>query len=204
MRIPTAGNEADIGTAAGFLHSSQPRRGSVKSDGDIRCAVEAELSAHPLVDDTDIVVNVRRGVVTLSGYVRNLFHKYGAEDAAKRVAGVTAVANTIDLHRGRRGNLTDPEIACAAVCALKRALPDCAPRIRPLVRERTVTLEGTVNLPYQRQLAEDAVRRLADVVSVFNTITLAHGVDVVEAGRSGSGSKSRSEPAHSVADRDVR
>ena len=76
----------------------------MKSDSDIRCAVEAELSCHPLVDDTDIVVNVRDGVVTLSGYARNLFHKYGAEDAVKRVAGVTAVVNTIDLHRGLTPN----------------------------------------------------------------------------------------------------
>ena len=71
----------------------------MKSDSDIRCAVEAELSAHPLVDDTDIVVKVERGVVTLSGYVRNLFHKYGAEDAVKRVAGVVSVINTITLAR---------------------------------------------------------------------------------------------------------
>ena len=165
MRILTAGAGADIG----FM----------KSDSDIRCAVEAELSCHPLVDDTGIVVNVKDGVVTLSGYVRDLFHKYGAEDAVKRVAGVTAVANTIDLHRGLRLKLTDPEIARDAVCALKRALPDCSERIRPLVRQRTITLEGTVNLPYQRQVAEDAVRRLKDAVGVINAITVAHGVDAV-------------------------
>ena len=79
----------------------------MKSDSDLQRAVEAELRCHPDVDDTDIVVNVTDGVVTLSGYARNLFHKYGAEDAVKRVAGVTAVANDIDLHRGLRLNLLD-------------------------------------------------------------------------------------------------
>jgi osmotically-inducible protein OsmY len=154
--------------------------GPVTSDSDIRRAVEAELSCHPLVDDTDIGVNVKDGVVTLSGYACNLFHKYGAEDAVKRVAGVTAVANIIDLHRGLRLNLTDPEIACRAVCALKRVLPDCSERIRPLVRQRMITLEGTVNFPYQRHVAEDAVRRLENVVGVINALTVAHGVDVIE------------------------
>ena len=72
----------------------------MRSDSDIRSAVEAELSCHPLVDETDILVNVKDGVVTLSGYARNLCQKYGAEDAVKRVAGVTAVANAIDLYRG--------------------------------------------------------------------------------------------------------
>jgi osmotically-inducible protein OsmY len=152
----------------------------VKSDSDIRCAVEAELSCHPLVDDTDIVVNVRDGVVTLSGYARNLFHKYGAEDAVKRVAGVTAVANAIDLHRGLRLNLTDPEIACHAVRALKQALPVCCERIRPLVRQGTITLEGTVNFPYQRQVAEDAVRRLKDVLDVVNALALAESADAID------------------------
>jgi len=33
--------------------------------------------------------------VRLSGYVRKLFDKYRAEDAARRVAGVNAVANDI-------------------------------------------------------------------------------------------------------------
>ena len=160
----------------------------MRSDSDIRSAVEAELSCHPLVDDTDIVVNVKDGVVTLSGYARNLFHSYGAEDAVKRVAGVTAVANTIDLHRGLRVNLTDPEIARDAVRALKRALPDCSERIRLLVRERTISLEGTVNLPYQWHVAEDAVRRLKGVVGVINAITLARGVD---AGHPGLGIRIR-------------
>ena len=102
----------------------------MKSDSEIRHAVEAELSCHPLVDDTNLLVTVRNGVVTLSGYARNLFQKYGAEDAVKRVAGVTAVVNIIALHRGLPLNLDDPEIACDAVHALKRALPACAERIR--------------------------------------------------------------------------
>jgi osmotically-inducible protein OsmY len=152
----------------------------VKSDNDVQHAVESELSCHPLVDDTDIVVNVKDGVVTLSGYARNLFHKYGAEDAVKRVAGVTAVANDIELQRGLRLNLTDPEIAHDAVCVLKRVLPLCWERIHPIVRQRNVTLEGTVNFPNEREEAELAVRRLKEVVGVTNAITIAQGVDAVE------------------------
>ena len=151
----------------------------MKSDSELQSAVEAELSCHPDVDDTDIVVTVKDGVVSLSGYARNLFHKYGAEDAVKRVAGVTAVANDIDLQRGLRPNLTDPEIAQDAVCVLKRTLPNCWDRIRPVVHQRNVTLEGTVNFLYQRQVAEVAVRRLKAVVGVINALTIAQGMDVI-------------------------
>jgi osmotically-inducible protein OsmY len=131
------------------------------------------------VDDTDIAVKVKDGVVTLSGYARNLFHTYGAEDAVKRVAGVTAVANDIDLQRGVRPNLSDPEIAHNAVTALRRALPLCGGRVRPLVRGGIVTLEGTVNDPFQREVAEDAVRGIKQIMGVVNAIALEHSVDVV-------------------------
>jgi osmotically-inducible protein OsmY len=151
--------------------------GPMRSDSEVRFAVEAELSSHPDIDDTEIVVNVKEGVVTLSGFARNLFHSFGAEDAVKRVAGVTAVVNDIDLYRGMRTNLTDPEIARDTVNVLKRALPLCWDRIRPLVRQRTVILEGTVNHPYERQVAEDAVRRLKDPIGVVNALKLAHKVD---------------------------
>lgn len=68
---------------------------NTRSDSDIRQNVEAELRCCPQVDETDIEVKVNGGIVTLTGYVRNFLHKYGAEDAAKRVAGVVAVANDI-------------------------------------------------------------------------------------------------------------
>jgi osmotically-inducible protein OsmY len=153
----------------------------VSSDSNVQRAVEAELSCHPSIDDTDIRVSAREGVVTLSGYVRNVFHKYGAEDAIKRVAGVTAVVNDIELQRGVRRDLTDPDIASDTVRALRRVLPLCAPRIRPLVRRGTVTLCGTVDAPYQRHVAEDAVRRLGQVRSVVNALTLAGGLDALAA-----------------------
>jgi len=58
----------------------------MRSDTDVLRAVEAELICHPDVDDTAIVVSVKDGVATLSGYVPNLLHKYRAEDAAKQTA----------------------------------------------------------------------------------------------------------------------
>ncbi len=66
-----------------------------KADAEVKQEVEAELRCNPRIDDTCIAVEVMRGVVRLSGYVRNLFDKYGAEDAVRRVAGVSAVANDI-------------------------------------------------------------------------------------------------------------
>ena len=72
---------------------------AVWPDGVVRRAVEAELRCHPVLDETGMLVEVRDGVVTLYGYARNLFDKYGAEDAVTRVAGVIAVVNVLQLRR---------------------------------------------------------------------------------------------------------
>ena len=142
------------------------------TDDEIRAGVEAELRACPDVDETDIAVKVTRGAVLLSGFVRNLFHKYGAEDAVRRVAGVAAVANDIQV-QSLPGYVSDPQIARQAVAAIRRQLPLCWEQIRPVVRRGSVTLEGTVEWIYQREEAAAAVRRLRGVVSVVNSITLA-------------------------------
>jgi osmotically-inducible protein OsmY len=70
----------------------------VRPDTVVRRAVEAELRCHPDLDETNMLVRVEDGVVTLFGYAHNLFHKYGAEEAAKRVAGVAAVVNEMELY----------------------------------------------------------------------------------------------------------
>jgi len=142
------------------------------TDDDIRASVEAELRACPDVDETDIAVKVTRGTVLLTGFVRNLFHKYGAEDAVTRVAGVVAVANDIQV-QSLPDYVSDPEIARRAIAALRRQLPLCWEQIRPVVRRGRVTLEGTVEWIHQREEAAAAVGRLRGVVSVVNSIALA-------------------------------
>lgn len=72
------------------------------ADTDIQRHVESELFACPDLDETDIAVKVANGTVTLTGYVRNFLDKYGAEDAVRRVRGVSTVINAIRLNPGAR------------------------------------------------------------------------------------------------------
>ena len=69
----------------------------MRSDIDIKRDVEAELHSNPDIDATDIAVAVKNGVVALTGYVRSYMQKREAERAAKRVSGVVAVANDIEV-----------------------------------------------------------------------------------------------------------
>lgn len=143
----------------------------MKSDIDIKKDVEAELKWSPDVDETDIAVKVTSGEVTLSGYARSYFEKVQAETAVKRVKGVVAVANDLEV-RAFSGTPTDPEIARAAVAALKYALPWTWENIKPVVQRGWITLEGTLEWQYQREQAESAVRFLSGVIGVVNGIRL--------------------------------
>ena len=72
-----------------------------------------ELKWDPKITSNDIAVAVKDGVVTLSGFVSSYMEKDAAEKAAKRVYGVRAVANDIQVKL--TSTRTDPEIARDAV-----------------------------------------------------------------------------------------
>jgi osmotically-inducible protein OsmY len=141
------------------------------SDDDIKKDVEAELRWSPDIDDTDIAVKINDGEVTLSGFVNSYLSKYHAEVAARRIKGVTAVTNDIVV-KPLLAVPTDPEIARAAVEALKTELPVAWEFIKPVVKEGHVGLEGTVEWHYQRERAESAIRALAGVISVRNSLKI--------------------------------
>jgi osmotically-inducible protein OsmY len=144
----------------------------MRSDSDIRRDVEFELKWDPDIDSTDIAVAVKNGVVTLTGFVRSFNDKWEAELAAKRVAGVVAVANDIEVRLPTIDERPDPEIARDAVAALRNELPYSSENIRVVVKDGWVTLEGAVEWNYQREMAEGAVRRVRGVKGVTNSIQL--------------------------------
>lgn len=144
----------------------------MRSDADILRDVTDELHWTPTVDDKDISVKVSGGVVTLSGYVTSLDEAANAVRAAKRVAGVRALADELMVNIPFSTSLPDPDIARNAVAALERELPEAARLIRVLVHDGRVTLEGKVEWQYQRMRAEKCVRKLIGVRVLSNQITL--------------------------------
>lgn len=144
----------------------------MRSDTEIKRDVEAELRWDPEVDDTDIAVKTTSSVVTLTGFVSNYAAKYHAGHTAKRVAGVTALANDIEVRIPGGAGPTDPQLAREAVAALKAELPVSWEQIKPTVQEGRVSLDGTVTWHYQRERAERAIHRLHGVVSVRNSIRI--------------------------------
>jgi osmotically-inducible protein OsmY len=144
----------------------------MKDDAEIQQNVAMELKWSPDVDETDIAVKVSRGIATLTGFVHTYPEKFRAEAAVKRVGGVVAVANDIEVRLAAEDTVSDPEIAREAVDALKRVLPIGWENIKLLVRDGKVRLEGTVEWQYQREAAERAVGGLHGVVSIRSSILI--------------------------------
>jgi osmotically-inducible protein OsmY len=144
----------------------------MRTDDEIRKDVELELKWDVDIDPRDVAVAVHDGVVTLTGFVRSYAQKWQAERDAKRVAGVVAVADDIEVRLPAVDERPDPEIAREAVSALKAQLPYSWDRIKAVVSKGWITLEGEVEWYYQRERAEEAVRRLKGVKGVMNMIML--------------------------------
>lgn len=142
----------------------------MKPDSEVKRDVEAELDWSPDVDQTDLAVKVSNGVVTLTGFVASFFEKYRAEETVKRVAGVAGVANDVQVRPAY--GLDDPEIARAAIAAIRVELPSSPESVKALVQNGHVTLEGSVEWNFQRERLEDSIRRLAGVITVDNEIMI--------------------------------
>jgi len=152
----------------------------MKSDADVKRDVEAELIWVPDVDQVDIAVKVNGGVVALSGFAHSYYEKMKAEAAVKRVAGVAGVANDLEVRLPSTDRVPDPEIAREVVTAFKSELPFIAEKIKVLVHEASVTLEGNVEWQFQREQAERAARRQKGVRFVINQIQLVPRVSAAD------------------------
>ena len=89
----------------------------MKTDSQLQRDVMTELEWEPRIDAAHIGVAAKNGVITLSGSVPSYWEKYEAVEAAKRVNGVKAVVDEIEVKLPGSSERTDTDIAEAAVRA---------------------------------------------------------------------------------------
>src|SRR5882672_12203631 len=115
--------------ACGRMAPSDGER-RVKTDTELQKDVLEELKYEPRVNAAHIGVSVKDGIVTLYGRVESYAEKYEAEQAAKRVQGVKAVANELEVKLPGQSQRTDEDLAAAAVNALRENLLVPADKIK--------------------------------------------------------------------------
>ena len=144
----------------------------MKTDSQIQKDVMDELKWEPFLNSSEIGVAVKNGIVTLSGIVDTYSKKTAAEKAAKKVVGVKAVAEDIQVGLSPNYLKTDTEIAEAVFNALKWHSAVQEDRIKIKVENGIVRLEGNVEWEYQRDMAKSAINDLLGVKAVINLITV--------------------------------
>jgi osmotically-inducible protein OsmY len=144
----------------------------MKSDIEIQKDVMEEIKWEPFLNASEIGVAVKNGIVTLSGMVDKYSKKASAEKAAKRVEGVKAVAEEIQVGFSPSYRKTDTEVAEAVITALKWHTAVQEEKIKIKVEDGIVKLEGEVEWEYQRTNAKTAIENLTGVRSVINLINV--------------------------------
>jgi len=142
----------------------------MKTDVAVKKEVLDELEWKPRVSAMRIGVAAKDAMVTLSGEVASYHEKVEAERAALRVEGVTGIARELEIRLLRTSHRSDADIARTAVDALHGNSSVPPDRVRVVVKQGWVMLEGDVDWGYQRTAAEDAVRRRMGVVGVSNAV----------------------------------
>ena len=92
-----AGTQGGPGARGSF--AGRGPRGYRRTDDRIREEICERLTDHPLLDASDVDVDVQEGVVTLTGRVSVRAEKHLAEDIAEEVWGVHDVENRLRVQR---------------------------------------------------------------------------------------------------------
>jgi osmotically-inducible protein OsmY len=143
-----------------------------KTDIELKTDVLSELKYEPSIKVTDIGVLVKDGTVTLNGYATSYNEKREAVRAVKRVAGVKAIADDIEVKLPSSMHRTDGDIAASAANQIASCTIIPAKTITPTVRDGWITLDGQVEWWYQKNAAGNVVHYLSGVKGVSNNISI--------------------------------
>lgn len=144
----------------------------MNTDTQIRDDIQRELFYNPGINAASIGVAVRDGVVTLTGAVDTYAQKLEALRAAGRIAEVRAVACELQVRLPGPYERTDADLARATanVLAWNASVP--AGRIRIVVEQGWIRLEGTVDWQSQKDAVSEAVACLTGIKGVDNLVSV--------------------------------
>ena len=153
----------------------------MKSNADLQKDVQDAIKWEPFLHAAEIGVTAKDGVVSLTGVVDSYTKKMEAEDAAKKVIGVKAVVEKIEVKFPNSWSKTNAEIANEVLAALKSNLSVPEEKVTVKVEDGWVTLEGQLVWNYQKEAAKNAVSYLMGVKGVTNNIKIkSESQDTIE------------------------
>jgi len=153
----------------------------MKNNSELQTDVQNAIKWEPLLNAAEIGVTVKDGVVSLTGIVDCYAKKLEAENAAKKVIGVKAVVEKIEVKFPTSWTKTNVEIANEVLTALKSNWSVPNDKVTVKVEDGWVTLDGELPWNYQKEAAKNAVNYLTGVKGVINNIKIkAESHDAIE------------------------
>jgi osmotically-inducible protein OsmY len=143
-----------------------------KTDTELQDDVLSELSYEPSVNITDIVVLVKDGTVTLNGYATSYIEKWAAVNAVKRINGVQAIIDEIEVNIPDAYYRTDEDITAAVIDRIAWSTTIPLDVVEVVVSDGWVSLAGEVEWWYQQNAAVDLVQQMMGVTGVSNRISV--------------------------------
>lgn len=144
----------------------------MKSNQELQTDVQNAIKWEPLLNAAEIGVTAKDGVVSLTGVVDSYAKKMEAENAAKKVIGVKALVEKIEVKFPTSWTKTNTEIANEVLTGLKNDWSIPNDKVTVKVEDGWVTLEGELPWNYQKESAKNAVDFLMGVKGVTNNIKI--------------------------------
>jgi len=153
----------------------------MKNNSELQIDVQNAIKWEPLLNAAEIGVTAKDGIISLTGIVDSYAKKMEAENAAKKVIGVSALVENIEVKIPNSWSKTDAEIATDVLNALKTNWTNPKETIKVKVEDGWITLEGEVVWNYQREAAKNAIHYLYGVKGVTNNVKIkAETHDAIE------------------------
>ena len=149
----------------------------MSQDTHLQLSVLAELEWEPSITAAHIGVAANAGGDHTHRHVESYAQKHAAEAAARRVKGVLAVAENLEVQVPFERKRGDEEIAAAILDRLAWDVSVPRDAVQARVEQGWVTLTGEVDWHYQREAAEQDVRRLHGVIGVSNQVSMKRRVN---------------------------
>ena len=144
----------------------------MKTDGELKQHLLAQLEMEPGVNRELINVSVKNGIITFKGTVSSYAEKLAAANAAKRPDGVVGFVNDVVVKIPSSNHRTDVEIVGAASNAINSITTVPTETIKIAARDGWLILEGTLENWHEKEAAEDAVHHLTGITGITNLITI--------------------------------
>ena len=133
--------------------------------------IQFALFWEPFIENITIGITAQNGVVTLSGHVDSYEKKIEIEKIVKKVRGVKALVEHLEVQHGIAAE-SDEDLAIKALAAIKMNTSIPEEDIKIVVAKGWIYLIGAVDWNYQKMAAEHAVGSIIGVKGLVNSLLI--------------------------------